>query len=975
MTRFETLLEKLNAGDKAACEYLEGILRFYLRNRELHILRSYYGIGCYQKSIEEIGTEIGMENDEILEVIQKSTSKIEKILDFYNQDVQTTESNIRIKDLNYDEAQRFKKTDGSMLVSEWVKKYKDKSNKPYQALIARIREDMPEIIGNKNTDPLEPWKEILEKTPTSKLAYFVDEKEASICKNNMPERGINTLWDLHKWEPIASSPKKYVVNFQNFRELLEKDCPEILKRIENIEKIIEIPIYYEEDHSLFDNIKQTMIDFVDFIKRGVDTVFFTDKKSEDIAFILNCHYIEKLQWDVIAKEMNLGKSYIMDIERQFISSMLSGNLFNHKIRVIKEIVDQYNYCKENCLFESEDKLIQFAGNSESGLLDILGYNILELKNGQTIVDRFVIPAKNKGNYKIVWYSVLNALKKNAVVPIDKNEFIDIVEEDLSTQDITYDIEFINHVLMCDKLVDILPNDMIQLTDNLLLDSQRVARILYNNSPNQYRREDLEDLFTQQYQRKPTWNSNKLSDYGVLCAGVMWYYGIPMEPIKNRIEEFALEKKHFYFSDLEQFLKAEGYTLPKSIRTMITYFCQVDTKDNMHFCHKDYINDYTDFTWRRPMHTGLNNWILNQINELFKDKDSVLISDIIDFVEAKANGTEYDYRIRERCKFVMDTYNGDGQPFKIEGNSMEKNPDSYDSTDFSVIGRRGNYPFYTQIRTLLSYEIKKAQGGKMLLTEAIILAEKAFGEDNVSRNVVERALTNQYLQPIDIDIITENGSRILQWTKKNVKPEPTYQIVVSQKSKDQEDVREIADTKPLHSVTYRDEVDWTKLSVRLKSELSFYDHWMNLEGFNINDAIDAFLKFIKESTNSNLSRTIPQNLYEYCFASTDVYDRETYIRNLSLFYEALLAEIYYYKNHKREQKKGLYEWADEFDFANKLFFSRNSKGFDRIMASLYHLRNKLAHGGSLDMNSRETAITIADFIALYIYTCDKYLGKH
>ena len=78
MTRFETLLEKLNAGDKAACEYLEGILRFYLRNRELHILRSYYGIGCYQKSIEEIGTEIGMENDEIWKSFRNQQVKLRR---------------------------------------------------------------------------------------------------------------------------------------------------------------------------------------------------------------------------------------------------------------------------------------------------------------------------------------------------------------------------------------------------------------------------------------------------------------------------------------------------------------------------------------------------------------------------------------------------------------------------------------------------------------------------------------------------------------------------------------------------------------------------------------------------------------------------------------------------------------------------------------------------------------------------------
>ena len=458
----------------------------------------------------------------------------------------------------------------------------------------------------------------------------------------------------------------------------------------------------------------------------------------------------------------------------------------------------------------------------------------------------------------------------------------------------------------------------------------------------------------------------MSDFGVSCVGNFWYYGSPMEPIKNVIEKYALEHKTFYYKDLEEYLINKKYTIPKSIRGKITAFCQSDTQNSEHFCHKDFVKDFPDVTWRTPPHRGLENWILNQINEIVQGKVSVPVTEIIDDIEKRSQNTDYGNRIRERVKNVLDTYTGDEQPFVIEKDALKINPDVHGDIDFETIGRRGNYPFYSQIRSLFSYEIKKSADGKMLVTDAVVLAQNVLGADNVDRNTVLRALENQNLSPIDIATQNLGGRKYIVWTKRDVKPEPTYQIVASQNNKEEENVHEVADTTPRRSIHYREEVDWNKLSKRLKTELSFYNTWMEYEGFELDKSIDLFLSFIKESSNSNLSRVLPQNLYEYWFASTDAYDRENYIRNLSLFFEALLADLYYRKNNCKLQKNGLYDWASEFSLANKLYYSSSSKGFDRILSTLYHLRNKLAHGDSVEMNSRETANKIADFTALYIY---------
>ena len=146
---------------------------------------------------------------------------------------------LKIRDLDYDEAKKIHQTDGDLLVSDWYQKVSQmkKINKPYQNLINRLKQDAPELLGVSNEDPLEPWKDILESTPVSKLANFADSRlDSQVCEKTMPGRGIKTLWDLHKWKPESGPQKLYINQFKSFKELLEKQCSELLERINTIEK-------------------------------------------------------------------------------------------------------------------------------------------------------------------------------------------------------------------------------------------------------------------------------------------------------------------------------------------------------------------------------------------------------------------------------------------------------------------------------------------------------------------------------------------------------------------------------------------------------------------------------------------------------------------------------------------------------------------------------------------------------------------
>jgi DNA-directed RNA polymerase sigma subunit (sigma70/sigma32) len=73
MVKFEELLEKLQAGDRSVYDKVY----YLLKDREITILREYYGIGCHPKPAEEIGDMFGLEENEVIQILEKTKAKIE----------------------------------------------------------------------------------------------------------------------------------------------------------------------------------------------------------------------------------------------------------------------------------------------------------------------------------------------------------------------------------------------------------------------------------------------------------------------------------------------------------------------------------------------------------------------------------------------------------------------------------------------------------------------------------------------------------------------------------------------------------------------------------------------------------------------------------------------------------------------------------------------------------------------------------
>ena len=55
---------------------LDNVLSKVLKDRELRIVKECYGIGCHEKGLEEIGTEMGLTRERVRQIREKSIAKL-----------------------------------------------------------------------------------------------------------------------------------------------------------------------------------------------------------------------------------------------------------------------------------------------------------------------------------------------------------------------------------------------------------------------------------------------------------------------------------------------------------------------------------------------------------------------------------------------------------------------------------------------------------------------------------------------------------------------------------------------------------------------------------------------------------------------------------------------------------------------------------------------------------------------------------
>lgn len=848
--------------------------------------------------------------------------------------------------------------------------------KPYLSLYDKIKANWSQI----QHPIIDPIKVSLEPIPIDELKYYIPSDANTVDK--LKSSGIVNLGQLYG-TPIQDIEMLRGIGvgalsvIQVMKENIAKHPYDYIDVWHDSQTIHELPSNYDRGLGLERNLRNAIVEYSTIIDSNLHNTRYVSntqqyKSYSLLASILKHYYVDNQKSDQIAQIVGCTPEHVEILRGRCFAEIISGTIFFKNYRLNQNILDLLQSLKDECLFDPIHKFEVYSGSSDTRFFNDLGLDMLKIKDVTLLIPRYTI-----GTYNTVWKVIYNTLLEN-LFPVDKDDIYQSVIENEKLIGVEYDTLFVEKILACDELVENMGNHSIQIKKEYLsTDAQRFARIIYE-ADNRLTTKEVICKYEEIYKKKPTAGPHAAHKYGVSCEGRrFWYFGQPKTPLPKWISEYAENKKVFFYHELVQELENVGYSIPQSIRVYITNVCAVDNKDKDHFCHKDYVDDYPEYSWRNQKKYGWANWIFNEIKSILLEKVSVPLTEVIDELEKRSHDTDYS-DVRHRIQYNnMADFCGEDKPFIIVEGNVVINQAVYDATEFEIIGLRGEkYAYFNQIRSLVANEVKKNENGRKSLSEIISLVKKSINEP-LSRNTIIKAIKDEQhrFAPIDVELVKEDGNWYVQWTKQVIVPEPVYVVSTADDVTEDDHIIEVEQTDSRPNIKYRQVVNWQELSRILKSELSFFDKWMSYEHYDMDVAIDTFIYFITHSQNPILNRQLPQNLYEYWFASTDGNDRYRYLTDLLLSFEGLLAELYVYRYGSSPHTHGLGEMAESFEgLPDMLMYSRDSKGFSRIASNLLYNRNKVAHGAYLELNSWATAKAIVEYVALFVYVVARYYHK-
>ncbi len=803
--------------------------------------------------------------------------------------------------------------------------------------------------------------------------------------NAMKKVGINTLSDListamdsligqqgvgsakiAKWKEIQKSV--YDNKDQIANDYLNKNCIHI----------VPVSFYYE---------KGLTYAFKSAIKELISIIESSKNAQTNRCFpYLFPYFIENKDVRTIAEEYNISNETVRMPLVDFYTRFCTGEIVFGNIQLNEGIVNWFNSLKDNRYkFHLIDELTTIAGSHDDLLLKTLGYDTIDFMGLNLI-----IPCNTRGTYS----RVLNALDKvlqKSFLYLNLNEILQRVETLIAEENpqLEYEDDFIEAILANTHIIDNNEFGIRIKLEYIRFKEDRCARIVYDAGRGMTRA-DIEKTYENIYNEKISFvYSKSLTNKGFTTGGGrQWMYGNDIKPLEEFINEYAEEKIIFHYEDIIEAISDYGYSInDATVRTYITNLCNVDNSTRSIFCIKEKCEEHPDYNWRKTGREGLSNWVLNQAKDIIISSNGHIgISELYDKIVELSKNTEFNSRIKERARTVINSYIGDGLPFVIKDDELTLDETVYENTDWDVIGHKGGrFPFFAQIRDIAANTIKHRREDRIPLMDFVGIIQTLIDEKQVDfpndrsklRKLIIDAIENKKLTAIPVKLESVDNTVYLVKIDENSSLEPLYKV--KEVVKDGITTPEIEET-PQHAnscrenITYKTVYNWEQLVEQFTTEFTFYSYWLNESGLQLTDSINLFRGFMENAKNSNLREMLPQNLYEYFYANTALYDRKTYVRNLALSYEGLLKEIYIRNNNEIDFKtRGLGDWFcrfPELSYAMSIPH-REAKKFSKILHDLYYKRNVFAHGEDLTMSSKDIATAITEYTILYIYTVAKF----
>ena len=401
-------------------------------------------------------------------------------------------------------------------------------------------------------------------------------------------------------------------------------------------------------------------------------------------------------------------------------------------------------------------------------------------------------------------------------------------------------------------------------------------------------------------------------------------------------------------------------------------CYVD-ETGTKFVIFDKKDEHPEYSWKRKYRGDSTNWTVNRAVEILQQQPNNKMAYRQFREELLRFAREEGYR--DAVIYIIRSYSGDDKLFIKQKGSIELNLDVLQQTNLKFEGLYRKEPHFMDIFSYTFNALSHEEDGQLALTELIkrITGQK---EVEISADAVRHAFDKDEILPDGLERLSIERKVYIRLVNAVANDEDEqYKVDNTAPITDEEAPALVIDTKERPVVTYQTVFKWDELREIMKRELAYYDRW-DADNSIISDAsLDKFQSFMEESTNSNLSAMIPQDMYENWFANINRFAKYHYFTDLALNFEALLKDIVRRKG-KEVAGKGLAEVCQEYypEYYN-VIDNRDAllKGYNKIFKSLHSYRNQISHGDGkpVEMISIHMSSSILSYIALYVRTVVKY----
>ena len=805
---------------------------------------------------------------------------------------------------------------------------------------------------------------------------------------------------ISRWNAVGSVVLRKIQEMQNY-------CIENQSQIEEVYNLCKVEHTFpkklsleQEEFSLEGKIHIAIEQYIEFLS----------KKSQYLGSLVNdlerikLLYIDRKSIIDIAGELNLTYERVRQLKSKYLNAMFEGTLKGaENFKFSDSLKNEIEYFKGRlpliCSNITLCEMLQCDNYDDSYSSLILHMEEITPVNNENFYDQkyFISNETNKKwakDYIKLICGVLGWSNKNCDIrPMSLDNIMDMLEI-AKPNDFEFDRETVLDLLEQHTWIEKLNiNDIekFQLRyENLNTDYKKLGRLVYEfkevtvDNIDNLHKEKMNDSNArsiinakENLKKHITWVVNGGQN------GILKYSetGKEIQSLRAVVREWIRNKELFTFEEAINAFTELGYTNLNhpTIRTYLLEGCCVENTNQDLFCNMDYIEKYSDYSWRNKSQHGIVNWLMFSIYTYLIENENHKLSlkEIKDKLNDDSNKTEENYAIRTDVLTLLMRYIKCENPlFSYENKelSLTKLGLEKPSEEWKLIGLRNKKPdYYGVIVSNIVSILRDSNTGEMLMSDVrkICLEDIESPAKNSFYKIVDNFLPKQ------ISKLYKDGKAYLKLEQNKV--EYVDSMVVQTVEKDNETVEEVVVSekeRPIYKVGTYFEIDWPTLRDDFIRECKLYSRdW--LSEISYEDSIDKFIRFIRSfdpNTSRRLSVNLPRHLFQFWNYQNDDYAYEAYLNDILFCYERLLREIYRKNTGKSlDSTKGLVDTVMSYEEVRNWIDTEISQ-YTKFYFNLKNDRNKLSHGEEHNKNLIGIVLSITQYIALYIYTVAKFWNE-